>query len=104
MLLYKCCSWVGGDLSNSGNEMSECFRAIIAGGRRRGTHLDQDTEKAIWIFKIIIITVFATFHAIFSEWCNGNSIAAAAVAVVKVNKLATVKKLRELLWMYNTND
>lgn len=48
MLLYKCCSWVGGDLSNSGNEMSECFRAIIAGGRRRGTHLDQDTEKAIW--------------------------------------------------------
>lgn len=88
-----------------------CFRAIIAGERRGGTHLDQDTEQALsWIFETIITsTSIVTFHAIFNEWCNGNSIAAAAVAVVKVtvvkvSKFTTVKKLRELLWMYNTND
>lgn len=83
-----------------------CFRAIIAGERRGGTHLDQDTEQALsWIFETIITsTSIVTFHAIFNEWCNGNGIAAAAVAVVKVSKFTTVKKPRELLWMYNTND
>lgn len=52
------------------------------------------------IFEIIIIVTFTTP----SSMSGGNSIAAAAVAVVKVNKFATVKKPRELLWMYNTND
>lgn len=87
--------------------MGMCFRAIIAGERRRGTHLDQDIEEALWIFKIRIIKnynyshsyVFVTFHS-----SRGNSIVAAAIAVVKVNKFATVKKPRKLLWMYNTND